>query len=245
MKKTIVFIIIGLVTVFCICFGTVMHMGGFAKVFNKSYAVSFIDTDDEEGAEKSVDGKYAISEKLDAFSSIRIDARIMSITIEDGPEFAIEGTYNKTFLKPEISVSGDKLEVRQAQMKKSKFNTGSQNCKLTITIPGSTKLDKLDIDCNVGDIRIREISAGDINIDTNVGEIDVNKVDFDNIDCNSNVGEIDINPVKDLDDYDISVSTDVGEVRVDGRSYKRSYNSHGKGSGKIRLDTNVGEIKVK
>lgn len=244
MKKTVLFIILGLVTVFCICLGTIIHMGGVAKVFNKGYSISFEDYDEEAEPDEIVNGKYAISEKLDPFTSIRIDSRIMSITIEEGPEFAIEGAYNKTFLKPNISVSGNKLEIRQAQQKK-KINTGSQSCKVTITVPSGTKLDNLNIDCNVGDIRLREFSAGDIDIDTNVGEIDIRRVEFDNIDCDTNVGEISINPVKDLDDYDISVSTDVGEVRVDGRSYKRSYNSHGKGTGKIRLDTNVGEINVK
>lgn len=242
MKKTILFVILGLVTVFCICFGTVMHMGGFSRVFNKGFHISI---NEDEEPDEIVNGKYAISEKLDAFTSIRIDARIMSITIEEGPEFAIEGAYNKTFLKPNISVSGNQLEVKQAQQKKTKFNTGSQTCRITITIPSNTKLDKLDIDCNVGDIKLRELAAGDISIDTNVGEIDVRRVTFDNIDCTSNVGEVSVNPVKDLDDYDITASTDVGEVRVDGHSYKRSYNSRGKGSGKIRIDTNVGEINVK
>lgn len=241
MKKTILFVILGLVTVFCICFGTVMHMGGFSRVFNKGFHISI---NEDEEPDEIVNGKYAISEKLDAFTSIRIDARIMSITIEEGPEFSIEGAYNKTHLKPIISVNGGKLEVKQ-QERKPKMNTGSQTCRITITIPSNTKLDKLDIDCNVGDIKLRELAADDISIDTNVGEIDIRRVTFDNIDCTSNVGEVSVNPVKDLDDYDITASTDVGEVRVDGHSYKRSYNSRGNGSGKIRIDTNVGEINIK
>ena len=241
MKKTILFIIIGVVTVFCICFGTVKHLGGDKNVFNKGFHISL---NGDEDTDEVVNGKYAISDKLEAFSSIMIDAKVMSITIAEGSEFSIEGAYNKTHLKPIISVNGGKLEVKQ-QERKPKMNTGSQTCRITITIPSNTKLDKLDIDCNVGDIRLRELSAGDISIDTNVGEIEVRRVSFDSIDCTSNVGEISVDPVNDLDDYDITASTDVGEVRVDGHSYKRSYNSRGKGSGKIRIDTNVGEINVK
>ena len=45
MKKTVLFIILGLVTVFCICLGTIIHMGGVAKVFNKGYSISFEDLD--------------------------------------------------------------------------------------------------------------------------------------------------------------------------------------------------------
>ena len=79
----------------------------------------------------------------------------------------------------------------------------------------------------------------------NVGEIDVRNVVFNELRSNNNVGEISINPVSNLDDYDISASTDVGEVRIDGRNYKKSYNSHGNGRKKIRIDTNVGEINIR
>jgi hypothetical protein len=79
----------------------------------------------------------------------------------------------------------------------------------------------------------------------NVGEIDVRNIDFEDIRCNNNVGEISINPVADIDEYDISASTDVGEVRVDGHNYKKSYNSRGNGKRKIKLDNNVGEINIR
>ena len=243
MKKTIFFIVLGLVTVFCICYGTVRHLGGYRHFFNKGFSITIEDDDEEE--EEKVNGKYALNDKLEAFSSIRIDARIMTINIEEGPEFSIDGIYNKTYLKPLISVDGGRLEVKQQHQKKQRMNAGNQTCKVTITVPSNTKLNKLDIDCNVGDIKLRDFTADDINIDTNVGEIDVRDVDFDTVKCDTNVGAITVYPVKNLDDYDISVSTDVGEVRVGGHSYKRNYNSHGKGTGRIHLDTNVGEINVK
>lgn len=243
MKKTILFVVLGLVTVFCICYGTVRHLGGLKHVFNQGFFISIEDEDDD--TDDKVSGKYAINDKLEAFSSIRIDARIMTVVIEEGSEFAIEGMYNKTYLKPIVGVDGKRLEVKQTQQKRSRMNAGSQTCRVTITIPSNTKLDEIDIDSNVGDIKLRDVTAKEINIDTNVGEIDVRKVDFDSIKCDANVGEITVYPVRDLGEYDISVSTDVGEVRVDGHSYKRSYNSHGRGSGRIHLDTNVGEVNVK
>ena len=238
MKKTILLIVLGILTVFCICYGTAKHMGGI-NPFSRS---SWIEDDSED---EMVNGKYAIDQKLAGFSELRIDARVMSITIEEGPEFSVEGSYNKTYLKPFIELKNNVLEIKQAEQKKSKINTGSQTCRLVITVPSNAKLDRIKIDSNVGDIKVRELTAREIDIDTNVGQIDVRKVDFEECKCNSNVGEVEINPVKSIDEYNMSLSTDVGQVNVGGNSFKRSYNSRISGNMKIKVDTNVGEIKVK
>ena len=117
---------------------------------------------------------------------------------------------------------------------------------MVITIPSGTHLSNIDINASVGDIRLRELNADDIEIDLNVGAIDVRKVQFNTIECDNNVGEISIEPAADLDEYTMSLSTDVGEVRVDGQSYRRSYNSKNDGrTKKIKADTNVGEINIR
>ena len=68
---------------------------------------------------------------------------------------------------------------------------------------------------------------------------------FDNVSIDNNVGEVSVYTAANLDDYDISLSTDVGEVNVEGRSFKRSYNQHGNGNKKIKVKTDVGEINLK
>ena len=243
MKKTALLIVLGVITVFCICYGTYKHLGGFSSMFKDGINISF-DDDDYRNDEKN-DGKYSIDEKLEKFSSIKIDAAVMGITIEEGEGFRIESSFNKETVRPVFSVNENQLRVTQASRKQHGINVGSQNCKVVITIPSGTSLSSIDIDSNVGDVRLREIDVEDIDIDLNVGEIDVRNIDFENITCNNNVGEISINPVSRVDEYNISASTDVGEVRVDGRNYKKSYNSRGNGRKKIQLNTNVGEINIR
>ena len=244
MKKSILLIVLGIITVFCICYGTYKHLGGFGRMFKDGgFHISF-DDDDEYDNEEVSGGKHSFDEKLEKFSSIKIDAAVVGITIEQGDEFRIESTFNKESLRPKFSVNGNQLRVVQGARNQHGINMGSQNCRMVITIPSGTRLSSIDIDSNVGDVRLRELDAEDIDIDLNVGEIDVRNVVFTNIDCNNNVGEISINPLDNLDDYDISASTDVGEVRVDGRNYKKSYNSRGNGHKKIKVDTNVGEINI-
>jgi hypothetical protein len=169
----------------------------------------------------------------------------MGITIEQGDDFRIESSFNRESMRPKFSVNGNKLVVVQGARKQHGINMGSHECRLVITIPSGTSLSSIDIDSNVGDVRLRELEAEEIDIDLNVGEIDVRNVVFNELRSNNNVGEISINPVSNLDDYDISASTDVGEVRIDGRNYKKSYNSRGNGHKKINVNTNVGEINIR
>lgn len=246
MKKSYLLIVLGVVTLFCICFGTYKHLGNL-KTAIENGDISFSSDDEDYKDEKNSNGdsKRAINERLERFSSIKVDAAVMGLTIKQGKEFAIEGTFNKSALKPEFSVSNGKLAVKQSGNKKRGFNIGYQNCKVVITIPSGSRLDNVDIDTNVGDVTLRMFEADEIDIDVNVGEISVRDVAFNDIDCDTNVGEISIDPVDDLDEYSISLSTDVGDVSVEGDSFKKSYNARGKGKKKIKANTNVGTINLK
>lgn len=243
MKKTVLLIVLGVITIFCICYGTYKHLKGFDAIFKDGINISF--DDDEYDNDEKNDGKYSIDEKLEKFSSIRLNVAVMGITIEQGDEFRIESSFNKEILRPVFSINGNQLVVTQGRRKKQGINMGSQNCRTVITIPSGTSLSSIDIDSNVGNVRLREIDAEDIDVNLNVGEIDVRNVDFTEINCNTNVGEISINPVSKLNEYDINASTDVGEIRINGRNYKKRYNSSGNGHKKIKANTNVGEINVK
>ena len=244
MKKTVLLIALGIITIFCICYGTYKHLGGFGRMF-KDGGINITFDDDEVDNNEVHGGKNSYDEKLESFSSIKIDAAVMGITIEQGDDFRIESSFNRESMRPKFSVNGNKLVVSQGARKQHGINMGSQNCRLVITIPSGTSLSSIDIDSNVGDVRLRELEAEEIDIDLNVGEIDVRNVVFNELRSNNNVGEISINPVSSLDEYDISATTDVGEVRIDGRNYKKSYNSRGNGHKKINVNTNVGEINIR
>ena len=233
MKKTILFVALGLITIFCIIYGTSRNFG-FGHPFER----------DDRSVEISKNERGTVEQVLESFTEIRMKTNIMSLTIEEGPQFKIEGSYNKSSLCPEVSVKNGVLQVTQHSPQHG-FNTGAQHCRVVITIPSGTNLSNIDINASVGDIRLRDLNADDIDISLNVGEIDVNKVLFNTIKCDNNVGKVSIDSVADLKDYSMSLSTDVGEVRVDGHSYRRSYDFRGEGKKRIKVSTNVGEVNVR
>jgi len=258
MKKNILLIVLGIVTVICVIIGSIKHVGGgfkrmeevglVTKEDNRYHFHLFeddynYDYDDDYESDKS--GKFNINEKLEAFSSIKMNVHVMEIIVEEGPEFKLESTYNKDYLKPTFSVNDGVLKIGQSERRSKVFNGGNHNCRVVITIPSSASLSSLDIDSNVGEMKLRDIKAEKIDLDVNVGEVSVRNVSFDEISCDTNVGEINIDPEGKLEDYGMSLSTDVGTVHIDGRNYKRSYNSRGNGKKSITANSNVGEINVR
>lgn len=253
MKKTAYLIIISIFTIGCIIFGTFYHtknisFGSIRKIFNGG-GINFhfsdddwdisVDTDDDVGNSKEIKGSF--SRAVENFSSIDIDANVMSLEIVEGSEFKIECSYNREYLKPTVEVKNGELRILQRMPKRTK---GNNNAKAKIYIPSDASLDKIDIDLNVGEIKILNIEASKCDIDNNVGEVRLRNVDIDDIDVSTNVGEINISVDDNLDDYRIDVSTDVGAVKVDGQSYKRSYSSRGNGKKKLDAKSNVGEITI-
>lgn len=243
MKKTIFLVALGIITVFCICYGTVKHMGGMKNFFHDGeFNLSF---DDDDSDFETKDGNNVLNQKLEKFSELDIDVRIMALTIQEGTDFAIESSFNKSYLKPVLEVRGNTLKISQQNFRSIGLNAGSQTCRVLLTIPSGTSLGSLNVSSNVGDVRLRDFNAEKIDLNLNVGEVTIRNVDFNDFICSNNVGEISVDPVADINDYDMKLSTDVGEISVDGHSYKRSYNTRGTAGKKIFVDTNVGEINVK
>ena len=234
MKKTIFYIVLAVVTLSCIFYGITKNIGD----------IRFALHGENEAEQEASERKFYVNEVFESFSGIEVNAAVMELVIEEGAAFKVEGPYNRDYLKPELSLNNGVLKVIQKGKRKT-LNAGSHRCRVVITIPRGHALDSVYINSNVGDIKVRELEAKSIDINVNVGELDVRRVSFETIECETNVGEISINPLDGLDDYEITASTDVGEVKVDGRSYKRSYNQRGAGNKKIKVNANVGEINIK
>ena len=101
MKKTTLIIILGVLTICCIILGSIKHLGG---TFKKSKVTEYSrDIDYEE--------KDSFSQKLEAFSAIKMSCSIAEIKIEEGDNFKIESQYNKEILKPTFSVKDGKLDL--------------------------------------------------------------------------------------------------------------------------------------
>lgn len=241
MKKTILLICLAVITIGCIMYGTRKHMNGKVRFFDNGLIRIDLDSDD---VENTGDTNGKVNQIFEQFSAIKINSSVMEVRLEEGDNFSVDGFYTKEWLEPVLAVKNGTLEITQPN-KKPKITSGNQNCRINITFPSNTKFGDIDIDTNVGDVKLRKIAADDIHIDLNVGEVTARNVSFNSMHVNTNVGAVSIDPNDDIDEYDMSLSTDVGVVKVGGKGFKRSYNQNGKGKKKIKVNTNVGEINIK
>jgi len=253
MKKTVYLIIISILTIGCIIFGTYYHtknisFGSIRRLINgEGFSFSFDndgfswdDEDGKDGESKVIRG--IINQTPDEFSSIDIDANVMAVSIVTGSKFEVESTFNRDYLKPTIEVKNGVLKISQHMPKRSR---GNNNSKTVICVPRFTTLDRVKLHLNVGEVNIEGIEGSVCDINNNVGEINLDDVNFDKIDINTNVGEININLTGDVSEYDVDVSTDVGAVNVGGKNYKRRYASKGTGKKSIDAKSNVGEVNIR
>ena len=271
--KAVILIVLALITIGSIIFGTYRFTGNvknnIEKVF-KEHGISIngfgIHSDDgidgADGADGDVwydweddfDERYDNNDdfsvknepdsitELDAFSKLKINAKVSGISVKTGDKFSYYCKYNKKILKPTVRNKNGTLEIIQNG---TKSNNGNLNCYIEVTVPRYTKLDDVDIKINVGEINIENFDCINCDLKNNVGEIDVSNINFDTIYIENNVGEISINTISSIEEYDINLNTNIGEINVCGKNYRHDFSQKGSKSKRIHAKTNIGEINLK
>jgi DUF4097 and DUF4098 domain-containing protein YvlB len=184
----------------------------------------------------------------------------MALTVLPGDSYTIRYSANEKLI-PEFQVENGTLCLSQNFAHTVSF--GSKKCSVTITVPYSTALDSADISTDVGDITLKELELTSLSLTADVGDIDIascrlgsvtltadvgdiNLEDstFDSLSATADVGEVSVDAASDLSDYAIELSTDIGEVEVNGQDYRRSYKQTGSGDHSMTIEVSTGDIEV-
>jgi len=233
MKKTVLIIVVIAVTFLCIVFGIFRNSKRISS--SREAALSY---------KWKSDSDRLVNQKLGAFSSIIINTEVMDLVIEEGNDFSISCDCSSGDIRPVVSEKNGALEIYQNRKNKFLFGFKSRHCHVVITIPSNTVLESIELDSNVGDVKLRRIKAKNIQLKLNVGEISVRNTDFDIIDAETNVGEISIDTLENIESYDLLLSSDVGEINASGKRIGKNFRDSGNKSKKISARTNVGEINI-
>lgn len=256
MNKQLYLIILTVVTVVCILFGSCYHIIGWGASFVRKFLP--ILQDETIGSWEISDSTESDNFQLDDFNSISVDASVMSLTIHPGERASVTYRCSKN-LEPHFEVKDGILYIKQEKI--SRF--GNKKCNVTLTVPSGVSYceigidvavgdieienlegERLGIDANVGDIDLTNLSFADIELDSNVSDVDIENCRFDQLKAESNVGDIDVESTEDLSDYTINLDTSIGSVSCNNRSYRRSYTQKGTSGKSITIDTNTGDIDL-
>ena len=202
----------------------------------------------------------SFGDDIEGVTDIDIDAKILNVQIVEGDKFSYEYD-GRDDLKPDIDLNDGKLKISQKGKNVSGLNNNWKS-DLTIKIPEDAKLgyfktdmdmgnlqaykvvaEDVVLDLDMGNIEINELKAEDIDIDANMGNVEVYKAEFEDLDADANMGNVIIESVKDLDDYSIEASTDMGNLEVNGKKISKKYESNGD-DGNIKLKANMGNVSI-
>jgi len=234
MKKVYISVL-GLITCICMILGLYLNCGFLRKNHKKDIAKDNWHVEDYEDGDE-------FAANLAEFDSIELDAKIMGVTVTTGNGYAISADYTRKRLKPIYEINNGVLTIKQEA---PKVHRGNNRCEVEITVPRFTKLSKIDVDVDIGEVEVSGFDCTEIKINTDVGEVNLKDMDFDFADIETNVGEVDIKLQSSVNDYEIIAETDIGEIMVGGVSQRRKYSQKGNSSKRIKVETDIGEVNIK
>ena len=202
---------------------------------------------------KLVEGKYTPKDS----ASLVIDADVADITLQPGDAWAVEYALEK---EPEITEENGILTFRDQS--KNHVNIGIHNTPeqhITITVPAEIALElevdvgdvrignlaftDLSVETDVGDVKMENvISSGSLDVECDVGNVTMSEVNGGSVTAASDVGDLNVNLTGPLTDYALMVDADVGDIVVDGLKQGKFYNTEG--GIPVFIKTDTGDINV-
>ena len=157
-------------------------------------------------------------------SRIDIETDVVDIDIAAGGSYEVQYSGDKKY-EPSVSLSGGVLKIEQKVRKKSWIgvNVPKVECSLKITIPEGTVLSEVEVENDVGDLKIEDLEITDGSIDTDVGDIDISDCRLGMVGLGSDVGDVRVRNCSfrnldirlDVGDADISSTDDLSDAALD------------------------------
>lgn len=190
-------------------------------------------------------------------TSLVIDVDVAGITLQPGDSWSVEYALEK---EPEITEENGILTFRDQS--KNHVNIGIHNTPeqhITVTVPSEIALDletdvgdvrignlaftECSVETDVGDVKMENVtSSGGLDAKCDVGNVTMSAVNASSVSVTSDVGDLDVHLTGALTDYALMVDADVGDIVVDGMKQGKMYNTAGNIPVFIKTDT--GDINV-
>lgn len=171
------------------------------------------------GKKYEVDEKKTIDE-VGSINSINIDSEVADITFipedREDIEVVFEG-YIRTsdegnIHELEVDNNNGTVRIRTGRKEKSIVSVNS-GCSFTLDVKVPEGIIKdLEIEVNVGEVKVSDIQLDELKVDSDVGDIKVENVSSAWVDVSSDVGDLNIslNEVQ----GDITLDSDTGDVKI-------------------------------
>lgn len=151
----------------------------------------------------------------------------------------------------DIDVNDSVGDVKSENITGDVFNASLSTGDLKIA---AGSFDEINISSSTGDIKLNDCNLGNATISGNTGDIELEDCVFDdakgNMSISTNTGDVKIKGCNDLGLYKTDFKTDIGDVSVNGKEYKKHYTedaapeSNKDNISSFTISTNIGDISV-
>lgn len=187
---------------------------------------------------KLLKNNIVISNNESEIREIDIDIKRSNIILKTAENFKVE-TNNKDI---KYSYEDGKVLIKQNNVNKWYLNKNN-NSKLIFYIPSEISLEKINLNNNVGDVKIDFEKISNLNIDLDVGDIFVKSMLGGKNIIKSNIGDINLELSLKQEDYKFEFDKDIGEVKLNNNKIKRDTIT-GDRNNNLKIKTNIGDIKI-
>lgn len=187
---------------------------------------------------KLLKNNMVISNNESEIREIDIDIKSSNIILKTAENFKVE-TNNKDI---KYSYEDGKVLIKQNNVNKWYLNKNN-NSKLIFYIPNEISLEKINLNNNVGDVKIDFEKISNLNIDLDVGDIFVKSMLGGKNIIKSNIGDINLELSLKQEDYKFEFDKDIGEVKLNNNKIKRDTIT-GDRNNNLKIKTNIGDIKI-
>ena len=110
----------------------------------------------------------------------------------------------------------------------------------------SSSLNDMSLNCGVGNLTIKDTTiSGDSKIDCGVGNFTLSNCELSGeCDADCGVGEFKLDLNGNIDDYEIDISSSLGKIKLNGKTYSEVENLNKGAANKLKIDGGVGEIII-
>ena len=188
---------------------------------------------------KLLKNNIVISNNESEIREIDIDIKSSNIILKTAKNFKVE-TNNKDI---KYSYEDGKVLIKQNNVNKWYFNKNN-NSKLIFYIPSEISLEKINLNNNVGDVKIDFEKISNLNIDLDVGDIFVKSMLSGKNIIKSNIGDINLKLSLKQEDYKFEFDKDIGEVKLNNNNNIKRDIITGNSNNNLKIKTNIGDIKI-
>lgn len=219
----------------CLCVGALLAGAGFAmggKLHN-SFAVHFNWPHFGFGGTQSGSTKTTERIKLADFDHLTLNIGIGDIKVEQGKEYAL---YVKNAPADQYEITQDQGHVTITSIDETHFfdfSFDELDYEYLVTIPTDAALNSLEIDSNMGDVKLQDFNCRDIFIDQKMGDIKLiqtssekmtidqkmGDIDYEgshpgNMDLYNAMGDIELVIADEQEQYRYELSTSMGDIKT-------------------------------